>query len=193
MRVDIMVDIESLGKKIDSTIIQIAAISFDINTGKYISSFNQVVDLGRNSEPPNLDADTIKWWIETDVKLFAELISNGTVSSSELFNNFYEWIVDQGKKKSVYLWGNGILFDNKMIQYQLENHHNLSYPIFYKNDRDVRTILELASKKSGVNEREIKERVKHFMIDENLVEHNALDDVKYQIRLVTECYKTLIS
>jgi len=193
MRVDIMVDIESLGKKIDSTIIQIAAISFDINTGKYISSFNQVVDLGRNSESPNLDADTIKWWIETDSKLFAELISNGTVSSSELFNNFYEWIVDQGGEKSVYLWGNGILFDNKMIQYQLENDHNLPYPIFYKNDRDVRTILELASKKIGVNEREIKETVKHFMADENLVEHNALDDVKYQIRLVTECYKTLIS
>ncbi|GIN67107.1 3'-5' exoribonuclease [Bacillus glycinifermentans] len=193
MRVDIMVDIESLGKKIDSTIIQIAAISFDINTGKYISSFNQIVDLGRNSEKPNLDEDTIKWWIETDAKLFAELISNGTVSSSELFNNFYEWIVDQGEKKSIYLWGNGILFDNKMIQYQLENHHNLPYPIFYKNDRDVRTILELASKKIGVKEKEIKETVKRFMIDERLVEHNALDDVKYQIRLVVECYKALIS
>lgn len=40
-----MVDIETLGNKTDSTIIQVASITFDINTGKHFSEFNQIVDI----------------------------------------------------------------------------------------------------------------------------------------------------
>ncbi|MCR4362079.1 3'-5' exoribonuclease [Bacillus subtilis] len=190
-RVDIMVDIETLGKKIDSTIIQIAAISFNIETGCQISEFNQIVDLSKNTERANIDADTISWWLKTNDKLFVKLLKEGTVSSDDLFVNFYNWIIKQGNKKDTYLWGNGILFDNKMIEYQLKNNHGISYPIYYKNDRDVRTILELASKKLRTSEMEIKNQISNMFGERE--EHNALDDVRYQIRLVVECYKTLIN
>lgn len=183
MRIDIMTDIETLGTSSDSTIIQISAIAFDIETGVYISEFNQIADISKN-EVMNVDGDTIKWWLNTNKELLTDLLNSGKQSSKVVLRNFYDWINEFSDE--VFLWGNGILFDNKLIEHQLKA-DGLDYPIYYKNDRDMRTIVDLASKKLGITESELKERFK----DDSLVEHNAYDDVKYQINLVVECYKLL--
>lgn len=188
MRVDIMTDIETLGTDADSTIIQISAIAFDILTGEHLSIFNQIADISKNEKDIKVTGRTIQWWLNTNKELFAELINGGEYSSETILGNFKEWIEAQtSNTKDVYLWGNGILFDNKMIQHQLES-NGYGYPIFYKNDRDVRTIVDLAGKKLGITEQELKDKYKN----ESLVEHNALDDVKYQINLVVGCYNELI-
>ncbi len=188
MRRDIMVDIETLGKKSDSTIFQISAISFDINTGEHYEVFNQIADVEKNIFDLKVDGSTLKWWLNTDRNLLTMLLNEGEESSEKILENFYEWLIHQSSNdmKDVYLWGNGILFDNKMIQTQLEN-LGAGYPIFYKNDRDVRTIVELASMKSGISEKELKDQYN----DGLLVAHNALDDVKYQIKLAVGCYSIL--
>ncbi|UUG68126.1 exonuclease-like protein [Bacillus phage PK-3] len=188
-RVDIMVDIETLGKSSDSTIIQISAIAFDILTGNHISTFNEIADIEKNENLLEVDASTLKWWLKTDKELLTKLLNSGKHSSETILAHFNGWLrVQSNDIKNVYLWGNGILFDNKMIQHQMEL-NGYKYPIFYKNDRDVRTIVDLASAKLGLSEKELKDRFK----DDSLVEHNALDDVKYQINLVVGCYKTLIN
>lgn len=186
MRIDIMTDIETLGKKSDSTIIQIAAIAFDMNTGEHVDTFNKTVDIEKDMFL-NVDGSTIKWWLNTNKELLHTLLSNGKHSSEEVLEMFHEWIMDLKEGNDVYLWGNGILFDNKMIQHQLED-NGLDYPIFYRNDRDVRTIVDLASKKLGITEDELKKRFN----DDSLVEHDAFDDVKYQIKLVQGCYEILV-
>ena len=179
-RVDIMVDIETLGNKVDSTIFQISAIAFDINTKETIKTFNMLADISKNKEM-NVTGDTLKWWLDTDRDLLQRLLSEGTLSSDDIVRSFYNWIVglqnDFGEK-CVYLWGNGILFDNKMIQYQLEK-QDIKYPIFYRNDRDVRTILDLASMKLKKSEKEVRKMFE----DDTLVKHDAIDDVKFQISL----------
>ena len=186
MRTDIMVDIETLGNKTNSTIFQIAAMAFDIKTGEIIGEpFNQIANIELNESPLNVSGSTLKWWLKTDKELFEELLNSGEHSSEQILRYFYDWM-GQYEVPGTYLWGNGILFDNKMIQSQLES-IGLSYPIFYKNDRDVRTILELAAIKEGISERELKDRLK----DDTLVAHDALDDVKKQITLVVECFKIL--
>lgn len=190
MRIDIMTDIETLGTNSDSTIIQISAIAFNIETGEHLRSFNQIADISQN-DFMNVDGTTIKWWMNTNKELLQELLNNGKYSSDEILKNFNNWITDiqyEYGQKEVYLWGNGILFDNKMIQHQLDS-LCIKYPIFYKNDRDVRTIVDLASRKLGITEKELKDKFN----DDNLVAHNALDDVKYQINLVVGCYNTLIN
>lgn len=187
MRIDIMTDIETLGKKSDSTIIQIAAIAFDIDTGETISEFNQIADIEKN-ETMNVTGSTIKWWLNKNKELLQDLLNAGENSTESMLIDFHKWLVDfRLADNSVYLWGNGILFDNKMIQHQLED-NGLDYPIFYKNDRDVRTIVDLASKKLGITEDELKKRFN----DDSLVEHDAFDDVKYQIKLVQGCYQVLV-
>lgn len=187
MRIDIMVDIETLGTRQDATIFQVAAVAFDILTGETIETFNQIADIG-NASNLRVDGSTIKWWLNTNKDLLTELLNNGTVSTDELLKHFNKWLVKfKDGAENIYLWGNGILFDNKMIQYQFEQ-LGLEYPIYYRNDRDVRTIVDLASVKLGISEAELKERYN----DESLTKHNAFDDVMYQIRLVKGCYEVLI-
>lgn len=189
MRADVMLDIETLGTKEGATIFQIAAVSFDITTGETREEINLIGDIAKF---PNLtvDGSTLKWWLDTDKVLLHELLTTGTLSETELLTQFRDWLVAQsitGDMKDVYLWGNGILFDNVKIQHALNN-VGLSYPIRYTNDRDVRTILELASLKSGISLNDIRNSV--VSEDEKL--HDAYDDVKRQIRLVHKCYGILI-
>lgn len=191
-RIDIMVDIETLGNKMDSTIIQLAAMAFDIKKGKTLHEFNQVADIEKNENRINVTGSTLEWWMRTNKELFSELLNSGEYSSEDLIRAFHNWIKDIKRiygegETDFYLWGNGILFDNAMIRYQMES-LKLEYPIFYRNDRDVRTIVDLAGAKSGLSEKELKSKFN----DELLVAHNAFDDVVYQIGLVSGCYNMLI-
>ena len=187
MRKDIMVDIETSGNETSSTIFQVAAVSFDIKTGKVFSKFNRIADIEEN-DVLDVTGSTLKWWLKTNKELLAELLFKGEGSSEDLLTDFHDWLNKQHDGNGeVYLWGNGILFDNKMIQHQL-NEAGLDYPVFYRNDRDVRTIVDLASVKLGMTEKELKETYN----DESLIAHDAFDDVLYQVRLVTGCYNELI-
>lgn len=190
-RVDIMVDIETLGKDDNATVFQISAIPFNLMTGEYVedlSFFNEIADIAKNKQL-NVDGDTLKWWLNTDKELLTELLNAGAGSSEDIVCSFHSWlenIVAKYGRENVYLWGNGILFDNRILKKQIET-IGLHYPIFYRNDRDVRTILESASFASGLTEQKIKDLV----ADEKFVAHNALDDVKKQINLVSVCYKLI--
>ena len=182
-----MVDIETLGTGVDSTIIQISAIAFDIETGKELSVFNQIADISKN-ENMKVDGSTIKWWLNTDKELLHTLLNSGDLSSDDVLELFHKWLKGHAlDMKFVYLWGNGILFDNKMIEHQMKN-IGLDYPIFYRNDRDVRTIVDLTCARRGITEQKLKDSFKDY----TLVAHNALDDVRFQIRLVTSCYHELV-
>lgn len=189
-RIDVMVDIETLGNKTNSTIFQIGAIAFDIRTGKHIDKFNRIADIEENEQQLQVSASTLKWWLKTNKELFEELLNSGGGSSEDIVLEFHTWLVGVQNHygvDNVYLWGNGILFDNKMLQFHMEN-LGVHYPIHFRNDRDVRTLLELTSFKTGLSERDIKDAVK----DEGLVAHNAYDDVVKQINLAHKCYKVLV-
>lgn len=189
-RIDVMVDIETLGNKADSTIFQIGAITFDIRTGECMGGFSRFADVEKNKEGIKVSASTLKWWLKTNKDLFEELLSRGVESSETIVLSFRKWIMGLQREygdKNVYLWGNGILFDNKMLQHQMES-YGYNYPIFYRNDRDVRTLLELTSFKTGLSEKQIKDAVK----DNELVAHDAYDDVIKQINIAHKCYKVLV-
>lgn len=189
MRIDIMTDIETLGTDTTSTIIQISAMAFDIKTGDVVEEFERMIDIEKNENPIDATAGTIKWWLNTNKELFAQLLNAEGVSSEQAIKDLHQWITDMKVgDNDVYLWGNGILFDNKMIEAQMKN-IGLKYPIFYRNDRDVRTIVELACAKSFTTEKELKEEFS----DDTLVAHNASDDVRFQIALVSGCYDLLIN
>lgn len=190
-RIDIMTDIETLGNKTDSTIIQISAIAFNIETGEIDNTFNEIVDITK-IDNIKLTGSTLKWWFNTDKDLLAKILNEGTLSSEEVLTKFHAWITNIQShhnvgKENVYFWGKGILFDNKMIQHQLES-IGLDYPIFYRNDRDVRTLIELAATKLNITDQELQD----MYTDSNLIAHDAFDDVKHQINVAVNCYKILL-
>ncbi|MED4172589.1 3'-5' exoribonuclease [Halalkalibacterium halodurans] len=185
-RIDVMVDIETLGHKTDSTVFQIAAVAFNIKTGEHIATFNRIADIAKDREL-KVTGSTIKWWLNTDKELITKLLNSGEGSSDNIIHEFHRWLHSLCDSNYVLLWGNGILFDNKIIQHHFER-LGLDYPIYYKNDRDVRTLLEIASMKLGITARELKDRFK----DERLTAHNAFDDVTFQINLVSWCYNYVL-
>src|SRR5690625_800598 len=188
-RIDIMVDLETLGTDFNAVVFQIAASGFDIESGETLSEFNEIADISSlEKEDGAIDGSTLKWWLDTDKELFAELIDRGdTFTVRGIFESFYKWLTRLHEKyERVYLWGNGILFDNAIIRHKLEN-YGMGYPIFFRNDRDVRTIFELAQIKTGETAQEMYDRI----YDKELVAHDAMNDVKNQVALVTECYKIL--
>jgi len=186
-RIDIMTDIETLGVKDNVAIIQLSAIAFNIKTGEYIDTFNNLIDVSK-VDGLIIDGSTLKWWLETNKELLTNIITQATKQLDEVLFLFNEWIEElncHSKKK--FLWGNGILFDNRIIQDQMRK-YGLDYPIFYRNDRDVRTIVELAGIKENITEKELKQRFNN----DSLTKHDAFDDTRYQIELVCGCYKIIM-
>lgn len=174
----IMTDIETLGKKDGATIFQIAAATFDIKTGKIRDCINLKLDIEKADLV--VDGNTLKWWLDTDKELLTQLLKKGNLTEIEMFTKFSNWV---SKYENPKLWGNGILFDNLKLKLKMES-LGIEYPINYKNDRDVRTILALASDVSGVTENSIKSLAEK----RGEKSHDALSDVKRQIRLVSCCY-----
>ena len=190
-RIDIMVDIETLGKGDNPPVFQIAACAFDITTGEIFDKINILADARTFN---NIEGNTLIWWLNTNSKLLIKLLNDGCGNNNtekDIIIQFVNWVnkfpdsygIDPCK---VYLWGNGILFDNRIISGKCR-HYGITYPIAYYSDRDMRTIVELASKKKGfTDDREYRKTVEN-----DGIAHDAFDDVKYQIKVVCQAYKDL--
>lgn len=185
-RLDLMLDIETLGTDSDTTLIQLACVAFDIRTGSIVSEFNEFIDIGQTKDL-KVTGSTIKWWLKTDSTLFKSLIERGSLSEREVFARFHNWMKGLQETYSLYAWGNGLLFDLAIIKTKLTQ-YGFSYPISFKTERDVRTIVDLYCAKKGITEKQFKDIHK----SNDLVVHNGLDDCKFQIRFVVEAYKDLV-
>jgi len=191
MRIDIMIDIQTLGKQSNSTIFQISAIAFNIKTGETYSQFNECINI--ENDFVNADGSTLRWWLKTNPELLNKLINNGSeISEPDLIVNLYHWLnyhIENVGNENVFLWGNGMLFDNAIIKSHIKA-CGLEYPIFYRNDRDMRTLVELASIKSGIaTEKEFRDK---YFDKSKYEEHNAMDNVNFQIEVLHKAYEIII-
>ena len=63
--IDIMLDLETLGKLPDAAIIAIGAVHFDLETSAIQSRFYTVVDLESSVDSGGImDASTVLWWLQ---------------------------------------------------------------------------------------------------------------------------------
>lgn len=181
-RIDIVVDLETLGTRSNAPIFQIGAIAINIKTGEEYGYFNGLCDF---QTLENIDGGTLKWWLKTNHELFAQLCQQGEdnkLSAKDLISSFVAWIESMQNDvgvDNVYLWGNGILFDNCILRANCEK-YKINYPIIYRNDRDLRTIYELAANKIGVADGyTFRETVK---INEERIEHDGLSDARHEAK-----------
>jgi len=187
-RIDIMVDLETLGTTSDCTVFQIGAVAFDIWTGEIINTLDISSDITKDKDF-RVDPETLMWWLKTDKELLFNILeNNNSIDSYDMFDYFKWWTLSLKNSglTNIYLWGNGILFDNKIIQDKMEQ-YKLDYPIHYRNDRDLRTVIDLTANKLGITEDELKEKFN----DDNLTKHNGLDDAKFQVKMLVYCWNVL--
>lgn len=185
-----MVDIETLGTNGNNPVIQIGAAAFDIESGFITHAFDKTQDIRQLGEM-NVDPNTLLWWLKTDAELLKTILTSEETTPT-LIEDFHRFLteIQETAGDHIKFWGNGILFDNRIIKEQMES-AGLTYPIRYSKDRDVRTILDLAADKLGIGEYELKDKAAENTASLGLVKHNAIDDVIAQVNLVSYCYNIL--
>lgn len=182
MTTHIMLDLESLGTRINPVIAQISAVEFDIATGETFKVFNEFIDTNSCRRIGlTEDKSTLEFWMLPENKDAFDMVFRNQkpkIRIEEALHSFTEFT----KGKPVFLWGNGIRCDNVWI---LSAYKALSIPdpVKYNEDLDFRTLYWLASQKTG-------KKYKDMVFDG--VRHNAVDDCKHQIKIACEMYKDLM-
>lgn len=184
-RVDIMVDLETLGLEQGATIFQIAAAAFDIATGEIVATFDKVASIYCTNDL-KIEGKTLEFWLNNNRDLFFKLQERADGCPNQLVSDFWRWLsvfTDQ-EDADVFLWGNGILNDNAWLKHAF-NENGLDYPIFFRNNRDVRTLREAVEMKVSIEGRTFSyEKVGEL--------HDAMDDVRSQVNMVVEMYRVLV-
>lgn len=176
-RIDIMVDLETLGLKQGATIFQIAAAAFDIRTGEIVHTFDKVASIYCTNDL-KIEGGTLEFWLNQNRELFFKLQERANGCPNQLVGDFWRWLTTFTDREDtdVYLWGNGILNDNAWLQHAFEE-NGLDYPIFFRNNRDTRTLREVTELKALILDKE-------FTYEKVGTLHDAMDDVRSQVNMV---------
>ena len=157
--INVMVDLETLGKNSHSVIISIGAVEFDTMHQKLGRVFHMVVDAQSCVDAGlEIDASTVMWWLQQSQEAREVFKAKGE-PLTEVLRQFAAWY-----PKGAPLWGNGATFDNVILSNAYDA-TDLKQPWSYTKDRCYRTLKNLMP----------------TVKQENVgVAHNALDDARYQ-------------
>lgn len=187
----IMLDLETLGNRINPVIAQISAVAFTLEGGDIEGSeFDILVDIEScKSVGLETNPSTLQWWSEQSQEaqdlVFNNPPDNPRTYIEDALNEFTHYIT--GYKTlghRVYVWGNGIRADNVWLlsAYKACGKED---PIAYNEDLDYRTLHYIAKKKSGIDVKKITEF--------DGIPHNAIDDCKYQIKCAMKMWEIIKS
>ena len=174
-KVNITVDLETLGRGDDAPIVQIAAIYFD-QFGETIDSFEAFVHPDY-LDPSGCDIKTIFWWMQQDKKVQDKVFGGGEnrASLDVALNAFESWLNGcWSEGDDLRIWQHSS-FDAPKIQYQFRKVLGREIDIPYWAWKDMRTLHAL----SGVEK----------PIGNGL--HNAMNDCANQAKHISWSFNQL--
>lgn len=172
---NIMIDIETLGTESFSLILSLAAVEFDIETGKIGREFYKKIELQSALDVGlKIDTETLTWWMQQKPEALQEMFKDAE-PITKVLNSFRDWIAGP----DVILWGNSARFDLGLLQNAF-NAINCKIPWNWYNERCVRTLSSLYP------------NIKKGLTFEG-EKHNALHDCYHQIKYCNLIYKSVIS
>ncbi|HFP9401527.1 TPA: 3'-5' exoribonuclease domain-containing protein [Klebsiella michiganensis] len=183
--VHVMVDLETMGKKSDAPIVSIGAVIFDPETGFLGETFYKVVSLeSAVSWGAEIDPSTVIWWMKQSSEARSEIANDNAIQLDDALLQFSEFVFENipGGCETAQIWGNGATFDNTVLRSSFER-ACLDCPWDYRNDRDVRTMVELG-KAIGFDAK--------TSIPFEGERHNSLADAQHQARYVSAIWQRLI-
>lgn len=169
----IMIDIETLGLRVDSAIVQIGVCAADLRTGEYlVAPLNWWVN---PLEDAYVDIDTVRWWMQqSDAARTAvfgmEGIAVAPISSVYWqLHDVYQNILG-GQDAGVTVWASPAMFDLPMLTQTFSRALNQrdAKPWPYYMERDLMTLYKMLDP-----EKKLKPT--------NPVEHDAASDAKAQM------------
>ncbi|MGP1999179.1 3'-5' exoribonuclease domain-containing protein [Citrobacter freundii] len=180
----LMIDMETMGNSPDAPIVSIGAVFFDPSTGNTGAEFYRVVSLESSmSFGMKPDAARIQWWLKQSSEARSAILVDEAMGLRESLELLADFIAENAANGShtVQLWGNGCSFDNVILR----RAHALTetpFAVPFRNDRDVRTMVELG-KSVGINPR--------YDIPFEGDMHNALSDARHQVKYVSAIWQRL--
>lgn len=178
---NIMIDMETLGVSVYSPIISIAAVFFEID-GSVGKTFYRVVDLKSALSHGQVEPSTLAWWMSQSDEARKIFSDPGAISLELVLRDLDAFITEEDNSESVKVWGNGSSFDNAILA-QAYRDFGISLPWRFRNDRDVRTIVDLAKCLKSIDPLKLAIR--------EGVYHNALADALFQVQCVSIAYRVL--
>lgn len=184
-KVNVMVDLETLGTAPNSVLLSIGAVMFD-SMGAFLADdykFYTEVALEQQMQNHVIDLNTIRFWNDEAAKSGVAAPYRGTVAIPNALNAFNEWLVkiSSGTVDNLVVWANGTDFDIPILRYNLEG-CGLNVLWKYNAVRDCRTLFKLADVHADGWDAAIAKQG---------VAHNALDDAVNQANKLAEAFKTL--
>lgn len=156
---DVMIDIETLGTRPTSAIVQIGACYFDRETGEIGETFSRCIR--PNNDDYTVDYDTIDWWIHQSEKARNSVFDK----ENSVSINWAIYDLSIFLTEALFIWSHAT-FDIPILINAFKK-TGYDFPVHHKGMRDIRTLIDLA------NQKKLKTR--------KGIHHNALDDCKYQV------------
>ena len=173
-----MLDIETMGNRSGCAIMSIAAVQFDLETGKTGEHFYSRIDLQSCLDAGlTIQASTVEWWLIQGENARRKLLEGVNVSLSEALHNLRCWIGLNGLSDAQ-VWGNSARFDLGILEAAYLLVPGVSVPWKFYNERDVRTLVSFAP--------EIKAQ-EPFLGDK----HDPVHDCYHQIKYCHKIYRLL--
>lgn len=174
---DVMIDLETMGKRPSAPIIAIGACSFNLQTLTLGERFYVNVDLQSSvANGAVVDPGTVIWWMEQSDQARQGVLRGQRLHINVAMQQFTEWLHKQAPKKEVQVWGCSPAFDCVILG---EHYHraSLEVPWEFWNENDFRTI-----RKRWPNVEPDSRQGTH---------HNALDDAVFQTEHLFKIRRTL--
>ena len=167
----VMVDIETLGIEPGSAILSIGAVRFGID-GLGEELYHEISLKSCQEAGLEIDADTLEWWLDQDDAVAGVLTGGDPLG--EILARFRLWYHAHDFDE---IWAKSPSFDCEQLEVAFDA-VGLTEPWQFRDERDVRTLQSLPCA---------------VEIEMDGDEHDALDDAKYQARIVSEAIRSLDS
>ncbi len=132
-KLNVMLDIETLGTGVNCVVLSVAAIQFD-NKGKLYNKYNVSLNIDQQQRlGRNVDSSTIEWWLKQKPEIFRAQLQNPIelgVALTELAKI----------TKGHYIWSNGASFDIPIVA-SLYRQLGIDIPWNFWDERCARTIM----------------------------------------------------
>ena len=185
--VGVMLDMETLSVGLNPAIIEMAFAAFDEETGELLEEHTPT-SIPILPDSGDVDAETFLWWCRQPQDIKAKVLTPALlegVTLKEALEHLSSWvskIYEDSSVVSVNLWGNGSISDGIWL-ISAHMRESMEMPFTFRQHRDYRTLIGLASQISG---QDPKKRV-----DANKEQHSALADCLYQVSVYAESLRML--
>jgi exodeoxyribonuclease VIII len=179
--IDLMIDLETMGRAPRGAIVSLGALYFDLESGGFGASFYGTVDL-RDSVRcgMEMDPDTVLWWLGQSPEAIASWKQAESQTLSSVLLAFFDWMNDNERNANV--WAKGPTYDLSILTAAYKCIGVSSPPWGFRNEKCVRTVINLAMRLGFEPESVPREGL----------EHHAAWDVWHQVRVCHAAWKVII-